>query len=161
MVLRPSWSLLGCSCLPFLSHRPRSNVHQTESTPLFPHSNSTQLHSTSHTSTQLNSSHFLTLRGAHFGASWLPKSTQDRLKSPLDTSFFQKREFSRNIGRRSVWSVSRAPRRPPKRPKIAPRPFQDDLQEHLFSTSFLTSISVRLGLHFGLILAPLGPPKGG
>ena len=124
------------------------------STPPFPHLTPPQLHSTSLTLTSLNFTPFFTLRGAHLGASWPPKSTQDRPKSPLDTSFFQKREFSRNIGRRSVWSVSRAPRRPPKRPKIDPRPLQDDLQEHLFSTSFLTSMLVPLGSHFGLILAP-------
>ena len=117
--------------------------------------NSTSLNSTPLNSTQLNSTHFLTIRGAHFGASWPPKSTQDRLKSPLDTSLCPKPGFSRNIGRRNVWSISRAPRQPPKRPKIASRRLQDDLQEHLFSTSFLTSILVPLGSHFGLILAPL------
>ena len=113
--LRPSWDDLeaagGCRITVFpkvvqyflkfyLSRRPRSILAQTGPTPLFRTSNSTQLHSTQHNSTQLISTHFLTLRGAHFGASWPPKSTQDRLKSPLDTSFFQKPEFSRNIGRR-------------------------------------------------------------
>ena len=148
------------SCLPFLSHRPRSIFGQTGLTPTFRTSNSTQLHSTQHHSTQLISSHFWTLRGAHFGASWAPKSAQDRPKSPLDTSFCQKPRLSRNSIKTNTKSPKMTPRRPLRRAKIAPRRPQDDLQEHHFSTSFLTSIFVRLGAHFGLILAPLGPSKG-
>ena len=168
---RGSWEALGLfegllegSWSPLPSHRPWSILTQTGINWLHPHFSHLKLTSTSLNSTPLNSTHLNSLFDPprrHFGASWPPKSTQDRLKSPLDTSFVQKREFSRNIGRRSVWSVSRAPRRPPRRPKIGPRRLQDDLQEHLFSTSFLTSILVPLGSHFGLILAPLGPPKGG
>ena len=109
---------------------------------------------------------FLVALGCFLGAFLEPKSSQNRpkmvqvgLKTAFETVFFEKREFSRNIGRRNVWSVSRAPRRHPKRPKIAPRRLQDDLQEHLFSTSFLISILVRLGSHFGSILAPKGRPN--
>ena len=90
---------------------------------------------------------------------WPPKSGQDRPKTRLEATFFQKGRFSRNIGRRSVWSTSRSPRRPLRRAKIAPRRPQDDLQEHLFLTSFLSSIWGRLGSHFGSILAPLWAPK--
>ena len=125
----------------------------------FSHLNSPQLHSILHTSTQLISTHFLTLQGLHFGASWPPKSTQDRPKSPLVTSFFQKREFSRNLTFSNKKSPNMTPRRPLRRAKIAPRRTQDDPQEHLFLTLFLYSILGRLGSHFGSILAPLWAPK--
>ena len=112
-------------------------------------------------STSLNSTPFLTLRGAHFGGQIGPRSTQDRPKSALEALFVQKRDVSRNMTFSDGKRPKMPPRRHPKRPKIDPRPLQDDLQEHLFSTSFLASILVPHGCHFDLILTPLGPPKLG
>ena len=104
----------------------------------------------------------MTLRGSHFGASWAPKSTQDRPKSPLKTTFFQKRRFSKKrapCGPQHDFGPPGAPKTTQDRPKIAPRRLQDDLQELLFSSSFLSSILLRLGSDFDFNLAPLGHPK--
>ena len=104
----------------------------------------------------------MTLRGSHFGASWAPKSTQDRPKSPLKTTFFQKRRFSKKrapLQPQHDFGPPRAPKTTQDRPKIAPRRLQDDLQELLFSSSFLSSILLRLGSDFDFNLAPLGHPK--
>ena len=87
------------------------------------------------------------------------KIDPSRVKSPLDTSFFQKLEFSRNIGRRSVWSVSRVPRQHPKRTKIDPRQLEDDLRNLCFLSSFLSSILIPLWRYQGFILVPFWIPK--
>ena len=118
-----------------------------------------QLHSifaTQFDSTQLV---YGTLRGLHFGASWPPKSTQDRPKSPLDASFLQKREFSRNIGRRSVWGLSQVPKTTQDRPKTAPR---RSSRSAFFDLVFIFDFGpswVRFGLHLGSILAPFWVSK--
>ena len=153
-LLRPSWSLLGRSWRPLgaslgalggvlvspnLPLRPRNVVTQFSSILFFhpfSHLKFTQL-----TTTQLNS---CALTFCPFAASILEpfglqnraKIDPSRVKSPLDTSFFQKLEFSRNIGRRSVWSVSRVPRQHPKRTKIDPRQLEDDLRNLFFRLRF-------------------------
>ena len=104
----------------------------------------------------------MTLRGSHFRASWATKSTQDRPKSPLKTTFFQKRRFSKKrapLQPQHEFGPPGAPKTTQDRPKIAPRRLQDDLQELLFSSSFLSSILLRLGSDFDFNLAPLGRPK--
>ena len=123
--------------------------------------------STSLNFTPLNSTHLNSLFDPPPGPFWSlltppnrPKIGPSRLLKPLEASFVQKHEFSRNIGRRSVWRASRAPRRHPRRPKIDPRRLQDDLHDLLFSTSSLLSILVCLGTDFGSILAPSWLPFG-
>ena len=113
--------------------------------------------------TPLNSTHLNSLFDPPPGPFWSlltppnrPKIGPSRLLKPLEALFFQKHEFSRNIGRRSVWRASRAPRRHPRRPKIDPRRLQDDLQELLFSSSFLSSILVRFVFDFGILWLPFG-----
>ena len=122
--------------------------------------------STSLNFTPLNSTHLNSLFDPPPGPFWSlltppnrPKIGPSRLLKPLEASFVQKHEFSRNIGRRSVWRASRAPRRHPRRPKIDPRRLQDDLRNLLFSSSFLSSILVPLGSHFGPILDHFWAPK--
>ena len=120
-----SWSDLG---LPFplppaLDHSTRRILQTSFSTP---YRTSTSLNLTPLNSTQLTS--LFDLLGLHFGASWPPKSTQDRPKSPLDTLFFQKRDFSRNAvspRRNPILRPQDGPKTAPKttqdRPKTAPR----------------------------------------
>ena len=122
--------------------------------------------STSLNVTPLNSTHLTSLFdpprppfGTPLGAQIVPRSVQDRPKSPLDTSFFQKHEFARNIGRRTVWGVSRVPRRAPRRPKMGSRRPQDDLEELLFSSLFLSSILVPLGPMFASSWPPFWDPN--
>ena len=67
--------------------------------------------------------------GIHFGRPNRPNLGQVAPKTAFGTIFLQQHECSRNIGRRSVWSVSRAPREHPKRPKIGPRRPQANLKE--------------------------------
>ena len=123
----PPGARLAASCLPFPPLRPRTKLAQICVGPTFRTSNSTQLHSTQHHSTQLISTHFLTLRGAHFGASWPGKSTQDRCKSPLDTSFFQKRECSRNKFKTNAKTTLLTRGRVQDRRKIGPKSPPDTL----------------------------------
>ena len=85
-----SGSISGLSSLPLLLPSPSRSLPPPSLTHPFSHLNSPQLQSTLHTSTQLISTHFWTPRRSLFGAPWPPKSAQDRPKSPLDTSFFQK-----------------------------------------------------------------------
>ena len=146
---------------PYLYPRPRSELPQNSLHTPF---STLKLNSTSLNFAPLNSAHLNSIFDPPRRPFWsllASQSSQDRSKSPLDTSFVQKREFSRNLTFSNKKSPKMTPRRHPKRPKIGPRRHQDDLQEHLFLTSFLTSILLPLGSHFGLILAPLGPPKGG
>ena len=96
----------------------------------------------------------------HLGGQNRPKMVQVGLNTALGTLSFENREFSRNIGRRNVWSVSRAPRQHPKRPKIAPRRPQDGLEDLLFRCRNLSSILIRFGCRFGAILAPILVPFG-
>ena len=98
---------------------------------------------------------------SHLGGQNRPKMGQVGFKTALETIFFEKREFSRNIGRRSVWSVSRAPRRHPKRPKIVPRRPQDGLISVLFSLRFLHRFLVAFWCDFGAILGCFGEALGG
>ena len=123
-----------------------------------PYRTSTSLNLTPLNSTQLTS--LFDLLGLHFGASWPPKSTQDRLK--IGPSRLSKPYFFKNVNfhETSAGVVSGAFPGFPRRPKIDPRRLQDDLQDLLFSTSFLSSILVRLGSDFGSILAPSWPPFG-
>ena len=114
----------------------------------------------------LNSTHLNSLFDPPPGPFWSlltppnrPKIGTSRLLKPLEALFFQKHEFTRNIGRRSVWRASRAPRRHPRRPRIDPRSPQDDLRNLLFSSSFLSSILAPLGSHFGSILGPFWAPQ--
>ncbi len=95
----------------------------------------------------------------HLGGQNRPKMVQGGLKTAFDTLFFQKRECSRNIGSRSVWSVSRAPRQHPKRPKIAPRRPQDGLISVLFSLRFLHRFLVAFWCDFGAIWGGFGESK--
>ena len=67
--------------------------------------------------------------GIHFGRPNRPNLGQVVPKTAFGTIFLEQHECSRNIGRRSVWSVSRAPREHPKRPKIGPRRPQANLKE--------------------------------
>ena len=97
----------------------------------------------------------------HFGCQNPPKSGQDRSKMALEAVFFDKRGFSRNIGRRNVWGISRAPRRHPKRHKIAPRRLQDSLISVLFSLRFLHRFFVAFWCDFGAILGCFGVALGG
>ena len=84
--------------------------------------------STSLNLTPLNLTHFLSLRSLHFGASW-PLQIDPRSAQVVSSSFiFQKRKFSRNIGMRSVWGLSRVPKttqdgapKVPRRTKITPQ----------------------------------------
>ena len=120
-----------------------------------PYRTSTSLNLTPLNSTQLTS--LFDLLGLHFGASWLPqidpRSIQDRSKSPLEALLFQKREFSRNIGRRSVWGLSRVPKTTQDRPKTAPRrSSRSAFSDLVFIFDFGPSW-VRFWFHLGSILA--------
>ena len=121
----PSWGVLGRSWSPLPSSPGLGSIDPDFGTTSFstPYRISTSLNLTPLNSTQLTS--LFDLLGLHFGASWPPqidpRSTQDRSKSPLEALLFQKREFSRNIGRRSVWGFSRVPKTTQDRPKTAPR----------------------------------------
>ena len=120
-----SWEARIALGLPFplppaLDHSARRILQTPFSTP---YRTLTSLNFTPLNFTQLTS--LFDLLGLHFGPSWLPqidpRSVQDRSKSPLEALLFQKREFSRNIGRRSVWGLSRVPKTTQDRPKTAPR----------------------------------------
>ena len=69
--------------------------------------------------------------------------------------YHRKNDFSRNIGRRSVWSVSRAPSEHPKRPKIASRRVQDRLGSVFLTLEFSFCVCIV----FGSVLVPIWPPK--
>ena len=92
----------------------------------------------------------------HFGCQNRPKSGQDRSKMALEAVFVEKREFSRNIGRRNVWGLSRAPRRHPKRHKIAPRWLQDSLISVLCLLRFLHRFLLAFWCDFGAIWGCFG-----
>ena len=88
-----------------------------------------------------------------------PKIDPSRLCERFFVEKCSKGGFSRNIGRRNVWSVFSAPDRRPKRLKIDPRRLRDDLKEILFVASFWTSFCVVFRSHCDSKMAPKGRPR--
>ena len=106
---------------------------------------------------------FLVGLGSILGAFWgsflvrlAPWSAKVGLKTVFEPSYHPKSNFSRNVGRRNVWSVFRGSREHPKRPKIGPRQVQDRLGTVFFNVDLL--------LRFLILLGPFGyrfeVPKG-
>ena len=87
--------------------------------------------------------------GSLFGTQIGPKSTQDRSKTGFKRLFFEKCDFSKNLGKRKEKHTFLTPKGDQKWPKIAPRRPQDGLKELLFRCQNLSSILVRFGVRFG------------